>query len=478
MVAWRITKPDGRRRRVALNVAAQLFLVGWVLLMVNGWVFYYSWPVDLTEDERFTLPPETITLLESLETPVEVVIPFRFGSDLKGVLERKVFQRASRVLLEMERVSPANLRVVKQLEVGADPDEWQLVQAEYKLESINRIYLITPDRREVLAPSDLAVFRSVDELALGEQTELIAENVVEALTVALRRVVQAERPQILITQGHGEMPIEAMSVFARDIAERGFDVRPINLREVQQIPEETDLLVIACHGTQQGFDGFGRDVVSILESFVERGGALFMTLPFDRPTGLEECLSKHGIDVLPGDVARVGVDNKGLKRANRGFTTPFFNKEHPITRRFEAGKDQAHFYVSRALDGSADTLLMTGEDCWLETTTTLRRDAAEQTGPFRIAMASKGDQSRIVVFGPVFVTLDKHYSGVARQTLLNSIFWLTHQETLSAGSLASETTRRIQLNDKTQSAFFWTCIFVVPGCSILAGLLAAWFRRR
>ncbi|MCA8962543.1 MAG: Gldg family protein, partial [Planctomycetes bacterium] len=262
---WRITHPRRRRAKVLANIAVQCCAALWLLVMVNGWVFYYSWPVDLTDNRRFTLPPETQTLLQNLGTRVEVVIPFQFGADLRARLEHKVFTRARRILTEMEKASGGDLRIVEDFRV--EPQHWAEVQEQYQVDEINRIYLITSDRREVLAPSDLALFRSADEVAPGESAKLISENVVEALTVAIRRVVQADRPQILFAAGHGELGVDDMPEFVLDLRERGFSTDTIDLRTQGVIPSEVRLLVIVAQG-EGGFDGFLEEDRLKVENFL------------------------------------------------------------------------------------------------------------------------------------------------------------------------------------------------------------------
>ncbi|MEM7264069.1 MAG: hypothetical protein AAF488_18935, partial [Planctomycetota bacterium] len=217
-----------------------------------------------------------------------------------------------------------------------------------------------------------------------------------------------------------------------------------------------------------------------IETFLQNGGRLCLMLPVAGTTGLEGSLAARGISVLPGVIANVGRDARGLTRENWQIEVRRFDPAHPISRTFVSGEDRALYAGVRALAGEdgATLLLTSADDCWLETGRTLRRDAGDPSGPFPVAVANEREDERIVVFGTAFATRDQNYTGVARQLLLNSVFWLTDQDLLTSGALASERTRQIELDDATRSAFFWTTIVAMPGCSILAGLFAFWIRRR
>ncbi len=494
MVAVSGPRRGARRPFVALNVAAQVLLFCWLLVVLNSWGFRQSWRFDLTRDQRYEVPDETRKALAGLTEDVEVVALFLHSRSELGAIEHDVLMRGLRACREFELLAP-RFRVVEVVDSGREPEKAAMLRERRGIEIPNRIYLLSGEAREVLAPDDLAELRR--PTPGNPEAEVLREFAGEAVSNALVRIAEKERPRVAFSYGSGEVtpgqPRAEASIEAlmRALRDRGFELAALDLRTVAEIPAETRLLVIVAGGGLYEFQPLPQPARAAVAAFVERGGCLLLFLPAEGVCGLEGLLKEIGIRPRgdQGEIVAMRLERGGRPADHVALEARAFNAQHPIASGFRFEDFRAELYYSRALavEQPAEAILSSDAASWLETNPSLpRRDAEEEQGSFPLMAAYGGSRieapgsyrGKVVVFGTWTAALDRFFAGDLRRLILNSAYWLTDRDRLAAGIGRDPETDRVRLTAPLLSAFFWAVVVATPLAALLGGLFVFWVRRR
>jgi len=488
----RISGTHRRRPKVLLNVAIQCFAVLWILMVVNGWMFFHSWRVDLTADQRLTIPQETRSLVrDKLDRRIDVVIPFRFEKTADGLIRQKVFMRTIRVLEELAQLNPVNFRMAERVQVSRDLEEWSRIRSKYGIEQINKVYFVTDSKTEALGIEDLAVLRPFNEDDPASTAGLFEEKIVESVTSTLQRLLSDERKKIYLTQGSGELPAnhDVLVRFLSTLQDKGFEVATLDLPRAQSIPDDADLVISVALSSGPELRSFDGLVQAELRHYLSEGGRyLLFAAPSGQTLGVAGILRDYGVKILPGLVANVGPSPGRASGPTSYLYLSRTNPAHPVTEDFKTGNFQAEFPASRALEleDPATVLVLSGDQCWIEAERELRRDVGEPSGAFPVAAAAErvgddGVASRLVVIGsafaPIHSPMRETFQSGTRQLLLNSIYWLTDQHLMTSAAVREQYQSRVRLDENRKRAFFWTVVVAMPGAAVVMGLAAFWLRR-
>ncbi|MEM7166775.1 MAG: Gldg family protein [Planctomycetota bacterium] len=498
---WKKTAGSKRRWTRGSNVAMQVLLAFWLLVVVNGWAFQYSWRTDLTGEQKWAIDPTTIEFLRQLPQNVEVVIPYRSpGRNPGALLEYQVMERAKRLLEEFQMHTP-RLRVAAYVDVLRDPEGWSRLRDEYNLDTPNLIYLFIDGEQDQgryisVRPQDLARFRlptlDAPEIVPGIQSE----NLAEGLTNALRRLLVSERPRVLFSQGHGEIRLSGpqgawkVESFRQDLVGRGYDVGEIDLLQTPVVPTGTALLVLVAAGPD--FDAYRGEARAAIVDHVERGGAVMLFSPDQGGSGLEGALRERGITMHEDWL----VAESDTRQPWQLLTTEI-NGTHPIFSGLEYGSFRVAFQVAHHVEVQepATALLASAADTWLERSFKhIRREATEPLASYPVvavvdnlvAEGSDQAQGRWAVFGAWSMVLNAEgnsalrwgaYQGGARQMILRTVNWLTQQELPVAGEGRPVKTTRVVVED-IERPLWWLALVFLPSAPLLAGLCVFFLRRK
>jgi hypothetical protein len=275
-----------------------------------------------------------------------------------------------------------------------------------------------------------------------------------------RLTLPHERSLVYWVQGHGEAryddydELRGFSDIAREVSRSGFEIRPLSLPGLTQVPPDCHVLVIA--GARCAF---AAEEQALVDAFLKRGGRLlYLVLP-RVSTGLEPVLEKWGIR-LTGFTAASSKTLTGLDVVVTAFA------DHVVTRSLENTSVVFGFPVcltavsdaatASAADRPVVTLIAgTDADGWGEAhPDVLPRhfDAqSELPGPVAVAAVSErgGLASQDVAYKPtrlcVIGETDFVMNGVLatrananRDFFLNAVAWLAGIDTGSATSLGGD----------------------------------------
>jgi ABC-type uncharacterized transport system involved in gliding motility auxiliary subunit len=365
LLQWQYSPPPDswwRRRSIQAGtnavIAAAAVMV--ILGLVNFLAVRYPTQIDLTEAKLFSLAPQSKQVVRSLQQPLTVLI---FD---------KVVDTQSRTLLEQyQQLNPDRFEFE-----FVDPQAQPGLAQKYQVRTAGAVVLDAGARTKTL------------------DTALTEVN----LTAAIANIVKDRQTQVFVIQGHGELPIAGTQASLAEAVEalrrQGLQTELLNLVERQQIPKETDVLVIA--GPKRAFLPAE---IKLLETYLKQGGKALLMIDPETQHGLEPLLSQWGITLDQ----RLVVDASGSGQfIGLGPAVPLVIDygPHPITKDFAQG---ITFYplaqavnVEQMPNQQVTELLRTGKSSWAESdpdSEQLRFDAQkDRQGPLVIGVAIQGLQ--------------------------------------------------------------------------------------
>jgi len=453
----------GRRStQTGANTLLSLLAVLVLLGIINVLGVRYGPQFDLTENQQFTLAPESQDVLKTLQQPVNILV-FDGNPDRAQRLLLEQFQRQSQNKVSFEFVDPTSRPgLAKKFNIQR--------QGEVILESGNRSQPLEGELKEA------------------------------NLTPALINVTGNKTTRAYFTQGHGELALsgqgQSLSQAIEVLNKRNVQSQPLNLLANPQVPADADVVIVA--GPKQAFLA---PEVKALEDFLKRKGRLLLLLDPDSQHGLEPLLNDWGIKLDQ----RWVVDGSGVaQQLGLGPDTvvAFEYGQHPITAKFAQGPSlfpqvQAVLVAPQAQDEVVN-LVNSGSHTWAETNPgdNFRFDPnVDQLGPLPLAVAitrslqpqdpaatpdnAQKPEARLIVFGNSGFASDSFFEqGINGDLLINSILWLGERNDQPLSIRPKDATnRRLQLSVALNRWIVLISIFLLPlvGFGFAVG---AWWQRR
>jgi ABC-type uncharacterized transport system involved in gliding motility auxiliary subunit len=429
-----------------------------ILGLINFLAVRYPTRIDLTETGLYTLAPQSRELVKNLQQPVKVWI---FERDPKP---------DERALLENYRQQGKNFSyeyVDPQIQLG--------LANKFNVQSPGAIYLESGQQRKLLP--------SANEQPLTETR----------LTNALQQITSNFSAKVYFVQGHGEQPLtgeqNSLSQALSVLTEKNYTTQTLNLAQTS-IPTDATVVVIA--GARRGLLP---SEVTALNNYLSRGGSLFLAIDPTVNLGIDSLLKNWGITldnrlaVNPSGAA-VGLGPAVILVDNYG--------QHPITKDFGNGLSLyrgARPIETNIVAGVQTTpLLLTNPQSWAESdlkNENLKFDPkSDRQGPLTLGVAlsrpatnssnSKSAQSRLVVIGNSdFITNNQFSQQLNGDVFINSISWLSKQESAAQLSVRPKEAknRRINLQAAQASILSWTALGIIPLIGFVSAVVLWWLRR-
>jgi len=462
-----------------LSVVAMVLILGVINLVVTQNPARF----DLTENQRYSLSPQSQEVVANLKEPVKLWVFDQAQSDAnRNLLEN--YKRISGDRFSYEFV---------------DPREQPSVAQRFGVQTFGEVYLEVKGE-----PQPLQTLQGTDQ-SQGALSE-------SALTNALARVNTGQSDTVYFLQGHGEYPLNEISEATNRLQERGFASAPLNLAQGlaqgQGIPQDASVLVVA--GPQRPL--FEQETAA-LDSYLEQGGNALLLLDPRTETGVDPLLKQWGVTLDPGIVIDGGGGVAQVDQATGGLvgfgpTAPLVNTygSHPITQEFGNGNSFYPFARAIVLDSvegvTATELLSTNEQSWAEKEIEqqLKFDPNQDLqGPLVLGVAlsrpmatpeetpestaptaeENAQESRLVVIGnSSFATNGLFAQQLNGDVFTNSIIWLSQREgEVLSISPKDPTNRRIQLQAAQARWVIWLSLIILPLIGFGLGALIWWKRR-
>jgi ABC-type uncharacterized transport system involved in gliding motility auxiliary subunit len=308
-----------------------------IIGLINFLGVRYGVQIDLTENQLFTLSPQSQQVVRNLDQSVKVWV---FESPANP---------ADQELLENYRRYGSNLEFE-----FVDPQLQPELAQKFNVNYIGEVYLEYGNQREL-----------VQTISQGERLSEVQ------LTNAIERITGDRTDKVYFLQGHGERPLEAsdeggLSQAVSALETKNFTVEPLNLAEQPAVPDDASLIVIA--GPKRALF---EPEVQALEDYLADGGSLLVMIDPDTNPGLEPLLSDWGVTLTN----QIVIDASGQGRlVGLGPATPLVTQygDHPITQDFGTGFSiypLAQPVDMEPVEGIQETpLVITSPQSWAENT--------------------------------------------------------------------------------------------------------------
>ncbi|WP_013323126.1 Gldg family protein [Gloeothece verrucosa] len=365
-IVWLLISAQGfwakRSTQVGTNAIISTLSVIAILGIINFLAVRYSTKIDLTENQLFTLSPQSQEIVKNLKEPVKIWL---FDNDPSP---------NDKELLENYRRYSPNFQYEY-----VNPDQNPGLVRKIGAKALGDVYLQYKDKKQQI--QTLITFGTREPLSEIK------------LTNGIEKILSDRIRTVYFLQGHGEHSLDAaeggISQAVTSLREKGYQVEPLNLAQSSGIPKDADVIVIA--GPKR--DLFKQEVEA-LENYTANGGNLFILLDPTVNAGLTPLLKQWGVALDE----RIVIDGSGAgESVGLGPATPIITTygNHPITKDF---KNQMSFYpLARAIDTlqtkgvNAVALLVTNNQMWAESDLTADNIAFDKTkdipGPFDLGVA-------------------------------------------------------------------------------------------
>jgi ABC-type uncharacterized transport system involved in gliding motility auxiliary subunit len=344
LIAWVILNFSSVRtfwQRRSTQIGTNALVATLAVLVILGLINFLVWRspvrIDLTENQIFTLSPQTQEIVQTLQKPLKVWV---FDRDPNSV---------DKELLQTYRRYNANFEFE-----FVDPDARLGLAKQFNVKSLGDVYLEYGDKKQL-----------VQSLRVANQREPLSEM---KLSSAIEKIQRDRIQNIYFLQGHGEPQLNTtqggLSEATEALKNKGYQVEGLNLGESAAIPPDTDAIAIVSP-KRKLLPG----EVEVLKNYSDRGGNLLLAIDPSADPGLEPILKEWGVQLDP----RVVIDASGAGSAiGLGPEIPVITQygNHPITQDFKNGISL--YPVARPVSTvkvpgvEAVALLVTNDKMWAE----------------------------------------------------------------------------------------------------------------
>lgn len=442
-------------RSSRLHIVLSLLIVGIVLVL--GWFAQrYQTSIDITANNRHSLAQTTTALLQSMDSPVELI----------AVLGPNPQQRdaVSELVTRFQEFKPdLNLRFVNP---ELDPAQARELEA---------------------APGGELILRT--EMREQRLQTLSERSLVDSLQQLTR---EGSRDIVFIT-GHGERsPVNASNNDWQIMAERltniGLVAREQSLVSEPYLSDDIDLLVIAAPKRPY----FPGELASV-NDYLQRGGNLLWLTEIgnDSATGPDLSLlsSNLGVDMLPGTV--IDTASQALKADSPDFVLLDRFPAHPVTLKLASPVllPQATALSVTPLAGQVvEPLLQTPESSWTESgplSGAIKFDdnTGEVAGPLLLGVTiertlAQGTQ-RFAVIGDADFAASQFVGNGANQSFTETLaLWLTGDADAMAFVTQRAPDSELSLSNRSIVVISVVYLAALPLLLLLVAGIVRWRRKR
>ncbi len=488
---------DRRALTQAGTLGAGLLLMAALLVIVNyfGWKYHHR--ADWTASQLYTLSEKTENVLAGLDRDVEAVVLLPPGDELAGPTRE--------VLARYESASPRFS--VRWLDAERNPLEAQRLVEEYGLASPS-VVIASGEQNRVIQRDDLAEY-DFSAMQFGGAPEMQAFKGEQLVTGALIELSEERRPKVRFTTGHGEIRLDDVSAgglgaLAQLLREDNFEVEEWATLGKAAVPSDTDLLVVAGPTST-----FVPPEVAMFDRYLADGGRMLVLLdPVPAPagagellaTGLEPWLAEWGIEV-GNDVVVDPANPLPFFGSETMFVTDYGS--HPITRSVADGGLPVIFSLARSVEAGgvpegyrSAVLARTSSEGWGETeisSAEIDQGEGDLPGPVPLGVVVEAEEAadeeadeperrgptRLVVLGDSNFASDQLLQASQANVvlLIDTLNWLAERESLLGIPPKKPERVRLSLTGGQMAWLYGLALLILPGLSVILGVVV-WLRRR
>lgn len=456
-----------------------------VVAMANYLGFIFPRNVYLSPQTRVQLSPRTLGLLKTLTNHVDVTVYYR--------KDDKLYPDILALLNEYRRFDPR--MTIRAVDYRSEPGTASQIKDKYNLmTSEKNVVIFDYHGKFKVAPGEsLAQYDAVGKTKDNKyEFAPVAFNGEKLFTSMLLAVTRTNAFKAYFLQGDDEPSLvdtgdNGYSTFANYLREDFVDIEPLTLFGDNNIPTDTDLLIIA-GGAHTKFT----DVeLAKIDHYLQQGGRLFVLFNYkssEQPTGLEDVLSQWGVLVAPDNVRDPAnaANNDDTAMHVRNFA------QHPVVNALVGQsvimvmpRPVGRMNVTDSpTDPSTVTELASSSD---QSVLMYRRGVAPRSFPLMVAVEQNSTKgiapanggTRIVVVGDSWCLENGIISFAANGDFAGyAVNWLLDRPTLLTGIGQQPVAAwRLTMTHTQMRNVRWILIAALPGAVLAFGWLV-WLRRR
>ena len=487
-----------RSTQVSTNALVSTIAVFVILGLINFMVSRHPTRIDLTEEQLFTLSPESQQVVRSSPAIKVWIFDGQQNSQDRDLLEN--YQRQnSKFLFEF-----------------VDPEANPGLASSFAIKN-------SGENRDVYLELQSSKRRQFVQ-SISPQTRL-SEN---RITSGILQLTSDRRSKIYFLQGHGERSLDsgqgAISQAAQALKDKNFVGEPLNLGLTEKVP--VDAVAVMVVGPVRPLL---ESETKALQDYLNQGGNLLVAVDPTLKSGLDNLLTLWGVKLDD----RVVINASDRQVRGKGPTAVVIAQygDHPITKDFR--NSNSIYPLARPVEitpvpGVQSTpLLLTDPNSWAESNLKeqpLKLNGGDRPGPIALGAAFSRQvtpsaqpspspsvspspqasvspapspsiaaapsppaspliqgsrESRLVVFGNSSFATDGLFGQYLNgDVFVNSVSWLSQQEQQPLSIRPKDLkNRRITLTNEQASVLGFIALVAVP----LLGLTSAgvvWWRRR
>ncbi|WHZ13738.1 MAG: Gliding motility-associated ABC transporter substrate-binding protein GldG [Nitrospira sp.] len=444
-----------RSTRMGANSALMVALFVAILAIINFLAARHSVRWDFSENQNYTLAPETHRVLRGLTRDVNVTVFTR---------EKDPGYQAYKERFDSYRQASPKLTVQ-----FIDPERQPKVAQNY---GITR--------------TDIAIFES------GPQSVRITSPAEVEITGALLRVSRDSKKRLVFLEGHGERSLEdkdrgGLAMTKEVLQKQGYDIGTVTLLQESAVPENTDVLIIA--GPRRAVT---QEEQERIRTYVAKGGHLMVLVDPDTQANIDDLLGTWGLELGRG----VLVDLQD--RLAQGDLTALLVRtftDHEITHELTAAvlfplARHLVFHEDKGKDWDYVPLARTSPRSWAETDIKGRvvsyNEKEDIQGPLALAAAltpkqapdeGKPRPALIIVGNSAFASNSFINFPGNSDFFQRSIGWLTEERDLISLTPKDPALRPFVPNPLQERILLYVQVIFLPAMTFLSGLLV-WRKRR
>ena len=220
-----------------------------ILGLANSMAVRYPFRVDFTEQKNFSLAPQTLNVLSSLQKPVEVLV-FIGNDSSESESQSQIVLQNQLLLKEYHRKQPKHFKFR-----FVDPQAEPGLARKHNIRNLGDISLVYDQRMKLLSTG-------LSEVSLTPAIALLTNN---------------RQSMAYVIQGHNEVPLsgftESLAGSLNQLKLEGITVEPLNLSLKQEIPKNADVIIIP--GPKLPLL---KEEIALLNQFLKQGGNLLLML--------------------------------------------------------------------------------------------------------------------------------------------------------------------------------------------------------
>ncbi len=376
------------------TLGAGVVMILALFVLVNYLALRHYQRFDWTSNKIYSLSQKSLNVVAGIEDEIDLVVFISPESPIYGpVGELLASYAAANPKLEKREVDPAKNLIEAQ----------RLVQ-RYSIERDNVVIVATAggDRR-VIDEYDLAEY-DYSGAQMGQPPTISEFKGEQLITSALLALVEARKPRVLFTTGHGEAALErgdprSLSQAKDLLGKDNFEIDEWSSLGQLEVPADADLVVIAGPTTN-----FLPPELEVLSSYLDGGGRLLILLDpvFAQDArglvdlGFTEWLAGYGVEIRE-DVVVDPTSELPFFGPETIFTDAYGS--HPVVEALEQRRTRVLLPLARSVSRSGDApegyevteLVRTSAAGWGETDLAnleeIGQDDADVQGPVALAVA-------------------------------------------------------------------------------------------